>query len=174
MKIDPAPLKKVCLALLCLGAIQILTGLFGKIFWVNITSSEPVGLYRMEQLDREVRRGDLVIMSIPSEFRTYVYGRKWLPAGWPLLKHVGAVAGDLFCCEGRSFSINEVPVGPMYTVDSEGLPLPHIAGCRPVPAGHFLPVATGLKHSFDGRYMGPVSLSEIKGLVRPILVFEAE
>ena len=174
MKIDPAPLKKACLALLCLSAIQMLTGLFGKIFWLNLTSSEPVGLYRMEKLDREVRRGDMVIMTIPGRFRAYVYGRKWLPAGWPLLKHVGAVAGDLFCGQDASFSINGVPIGPVYPADSEGLPLPHIEGCRPVPAGHFLPVATGLKTSFDGRYMGPVSLSEIKGLASPILVFEPE
>ena len=113
----------------------------------------------------------MVILSIPDRFRIYTYKRKWLPAGWPLLKHVGAVPGDVFCCEGSTFSINGVPIGPVYASDSEGLPLPHLEGCRQVPAGHFLPVATGIKTSFDGRYMGPVPMSEIRGLVRPIWVF---
>lgn len=161
-------------ALLLLLLLHMVSSLFGKRLWLNLTRSEPVGLYRMEKLDREVRRGDLVLLNIPSEFRPYVYGRNWLPRGWPLLKHVGAIGGDLLCCDGSSFSINGVTIGPVYPADTEGLPLPRIKGCQPVPEGHFLPVATGVKNSFDGRYMGPVSLSEIKGLAKPILVFELE
>jgi conjugative transfer signal peptidase TraF len=174
MKMDPVPVRTAGLAILVLLAIQMMTCLFGKIFWVNLTSSEPVGLYLMEKLDREVRRGDMVFMSIPSEFQIYVYGRQWLPKGWPLLKHIGALPGDLVCYQGSSFRINGVLIGPVYPTDSEGLPLPRIEGCWPVPEGHFLPVAMGVKNSFDGRYMGPVSLSEIKGLARPMLVFELE
>lgn len=171
---DSIAVKRTVAALLLLLFLHMVSSLLGKRLWLNLTRSEPLGLYRMEKLDGEVRRGDMVFMSIPSEFRTYVYGRKWLPRGWPLLKHVGAVSGDVFCCQASTFSINGVPIGPVYHADSDGLPLPHLEGCGQVPVGHFLPVATGIKTSFDGRYMGPVSQSEIKGLARPILVFEAE
>lgn len=171
MKIDPSPVKKTVLVLLCLALLQLLSDFTGKKYWLNFTESEPVGLYRLDRLDRSVRTGDMVIMSIPDPFHQYVYGRKWLPDGWPLLKHVGAVSGDLLCVGDASFLINGVPIGPVYPVDSEGLPLPHLEGCRRVPEGHFVPVATGVKSSFDGRYMGPVSLSEILGLARPIWVF---
>jgi len=171
MKLDPAPIKKTVLVLLCLLLFQVATEFLGKKYWLNLTESEPVGVYRMTKLDREVRRGDMVIMSIPETFRKYVYGRKWLPPGWPLMKHVGAVSGDLVCFQGSFFLINGVRIGPVYQVDSEGLPLPRLEGCRQVPEGQFLPVATGVKTSFDGRYMGPVSLTEIRGLVRPLWVF---
>jgi conjugative transfer signal peptidase TraF len=171
MKIDPAPLKKVVLVLGCLLLVQILTNLFGKTFWLNLTESEPVGLYRLGQFDRPIKAGDMVIMAIPGQFEPYVYGRNWLPVGWLLLKHVGAVPGDTVCFRDSSFLINGVPIGPVYRVDSEGLPLPRLEGCRQVPDGHFFPIATGVKTSFDGRYMGPVSISVIQGLARPVWVF---
>jgi conjugative transfer signal peptidase TraF len=166
--------QRTSAALLLLLLLHLVSSHFGKRLWLNLTGSEPVGLYRMEKLDRTVKRGEMVVMGIPARFQSYVYGRHWLPAGWPLLKHVGGVAGDLYCCDGSSFSINGVPIGPVYTTDSDGLPLPRIEGCHLVPHGHFLPVATGLKTSFDGRYMGPVPLSEIKGLLQPVWTFHAE
>jgi conjugative transfer signal peptidase TraF len=171
MKFDPAPLRKAILVLLCLLAFQVLTGFWGKPFWVNFTDSVPAGLYRIEKLSREVKRGDLIIMDVPPQFRRYTYGRKWLPDRWTLFKYAGAVPGDLFCVRGASFTVNGFYVGPVLPVDQEGLPLPHLEGCWQVPAGHFLPVATGILHSFDGRYMGTVSLSEVRGLARPIWVF---
>jgi conjugative transfer signal peptidase TraF len=174
MAINPAPIRKTLLVLLCLLALQVCATLFGKRYWLNLTSSEPLGVYRIERLERGVQRGDLVIMNVPERFKQYVYGRRWLPDGWPLLKHVGAIPGDLFCLTDSSLQINGVLIGPVYPVDSESLPLPRVEGCRQVAEGYFLPVATGLKHSFDGRYMGPVSLLEIRGLARPIWVLKAE
>ena len=171
MKFDPIPLRKAILVLLCLLLFQVLTGFTGKPFWLNLTESEPIGLYHMEKPNREIRRGEMVIMGIPEPYQKYVYGRKWLPPGWPLMKHVGAVAGDQFCFGDDSFWINGARIGPVYSVNSQGFPLPRLEGCRQVPVGHFLPVATGVKTSFDGRYMGPVPMSEIQGLVRPIWVF---
>ncbi len=174
MKIDPAPLKKTLLILLCLFVLQVSVVFFGKRYWLNVTASVPVGVYRLEKLDsyRGVKRGDMVVMAVPDRFQPYVYGRKWLPKGWPLIKHAGAVAGDLVCCKDGVFTINGVLVGHICRTDREGLPLPHQEGCARVPAGYFVPVATGLKNSFDGRYMGPVSLAEIAGVAKPVLVFE--
>jgi len=172
MKFDPAPFRKMLLVLICLALIQVLTNFSGKRFWVNLTESEPVGLYRLDGLNGiTLEVGDMVIMSIPDRYRQYVYGRKWLPAGWPLLKHVGALPGDIYCARNSLFLVNGVLVGPVYLVDSAGLPLPQLQGCREVPEGHFLPIATGVKTSFDGRYMGPVPLSMIRGVARPLWVF---
>jgi type IV secretory pathway protease TraF len=50
----------------------------------------------MKKLERPPRRGEMVFLTIPEPYHQYVYGRKWLPAGWPLLKHVAAVPGYLF------------------------------------------------------------------------------
>lgn len=158
--------------LLLLGALQILASRYHHVFWINLTDSEAIGLYRLDPLDGEVQRGDMVIMEVPEEFRQYVYGQGWLPEGWPLLKHVGAVAGDVYCVQKGRIIINGIVIGPVYLADQEGRPLPRIEGCRRVPAGYFLPVATHIPRSFDGRYMGAVTLAAIQGVARPILTFD--
>lgn len=73
--------KKTSAALLFLLVLQIATVLYEKRFWLNLTDREPIGLYKMEKLDRSIRRGDLVVLRVPAEFRQYVYGRHWLPEG---------------------------------------------------------------------------------------------
>jgi conjugative transfer signal peptidase TraF len=170
MKFNPAPMKKTLLILVVLLILQLLTNWVGKPYWINITESEPLGLYRMKKLERPPRRGEMVFLTVPETYHQYVYGRKWLPAGIPLLKHVGAVPGDFFCSQDSSFAINGTVTGPVYRTDETGLPLPHLEGCQQIIEGQFLPVAVHIKRSFDGRYMGPVPVTRILGLASPIWV----
>ena len=168
---DPRALKGITLALLFLALLQLAASSQGsnKRYWLNLSDSVPVGLYRLEKVDGSVRRGELVLVSAPGEFRPYIYGRGWLPEGWMLFKQVGAIPGDTVCVFDSYFTINGKPMGSVYPTDKEGLPLPHLQGCRKVPAGHFFPVATGKENSFDGRYMGPVKVSAIAGDAKPVL-----
>lgn len=168
---DERALRKMAVVLLLLVALQGLSTRYQGVFWINLTDSEPIGLYRLHPLQDGVQRGEMVIMEVPDEFRRYVYGRGWLPEGWSLLKHVGGIAGDSYCIEKGRFIVNGRVVGPVYPSDQEGRPLPRMEGCREVPAGHFLPVAARIPRSFDGRYMGSVQLSAIKGVARPVIVF---
>lgn len=169
---DERVLRRMAAVLLLLAALHLLDIRFPRVFWINLTDSEPIGLYRLYQVNREwVGRGEMVIMEVPEEFRHYIYGRGWLPKGWPLLKHVGAVAGDSYCVENGRFIVNGHYVGPVYRSDQEGKPLPKLEGCREVPAGYFLPVATHIPRSFDGRYMGCIELSAIQGVARPLFTF---
>jgi conjugative transfer signal peptidase TraF len=171
MAIDLQPIRKTVAALLGLLALQATNSLVGKIYWLNLANSEPRGLYRLEKLSGAAKRGEMVIMKVPASFRHYVYGRRWLPEGWSLFKHVGAVPGDVYCVTDSSLTINGIYVGPVHPADSSGLPLPRQEGCRIVPDRHFLPVAVRSQNSFDGRYMGPVDVSEIRGIAKPILTF---
>ncbi|GFO63621.1 S26 family signal peptidase [Geomonas paludis] len=169
---DERALRRVAAILLLLGVLQIIASRYHGVFWINLTDSEAIGLYRLHALDGEVQRGEMVIMAVPEEFRQYVYGRGWLPEGRPLLKHVGAVAGDSYCVENWRFSVNGKVIGPVYASDQEGRPLPRIEGCCRVPAGYFLPVATHIPRSFDGRYMGAIKLAAIQGVARPLVTFD--
>lgn len=169
---DAKTLKRMAATLLLLGTLQCLNISYGGTFWLNLTDSEPIGLYRVYPVHRAIRRGDLIVMAVPQEFRQYVYGRGWLPEGWALFKHAGAIAGDSYCVTAGTLTINGETVGPVYETDQEGLPLPRLNGCRQVPAGFFLPVATRTPRSFDGRYMGPVSISEIRGVAKPVVTFQ--
>jgi type IV secretory pathway protease TraF len=95
----------------------------------------------------------------------------WEQAGVPLLKAIGAVAGDVVCINDEAFSINGTPVGPVARVDGKGLPLPQLRGCFTIEAGYFLPVSGYSERSFDGRYMGPQPLSVIMGKATPLWTF---
>lgn len=169
---DAKTLKRMAATLLLLSALQCLNIGYGGAFWLNLTDSEPIGLYRVHRLNREIRRGDLIVMAVPPEYHQYVYARGWLPEGWSLFKHVGGVPGDSYCVTACTLTVNGDTVGPVYETDQEGLALPRLNGCRQVPAGFFLPVATRTPRSFDGRYMGPVSVSEIRGVVKPVVTFQ--
>jgi type IV secretory pathway protease TraF len=97
--------------------------------------------------------------------------REWMQPGEMLLKHVGALAGDSYYVDNRCFYVNGHYIGPISTHDSQGQPLPEIRGGFVVKDGHFLPVAGRRPNSFDGRYVGEVSLSSIKDKVIPLIVF---
>lgn len=159
-------------ALTLLLILQGLTSLYGRRFWLNLTDSEPVGLYRLEKFDGKLRRGELILMRVPDQYREYVYGRHWLPEGWLLFKHIGAVPGDVYCIAAASLVINGRALGPVYATDSKGRPLPRLQGCRQVPEDHFLPLALRIPRSFDGRYMGAVKASAIEGIARPVITFD--
>lgn len=137
----------------------------------NDSPSVPRGLYWIH-LGAEPRdRGEYVVFLPPDTAATLIYGRGWLPLSMPLLKPVGGVEGDSYCITGGRFMVNAIDAGPVYFVDAQGLPLPQMRGCRRVGHGEFLPVSTYLDRSFDGRYMGAVSISNVLGSGRPLLTF---
>jgi conjugative transfer signal peptidase TraF len=114
--------------------------------------------------------GDLVIMDLPEQAKPYVYGRLWLQPGWPLLKNVGAVAGDEYQITAAAITVNGKNCGPVFAVDGRGRALPRLRGCFKVIDGYFLPLST-FSRSFDGRYFGTAPLKLIRGKAIPILIF---
>jgi conjugative transfer signal peptidase TraF len=149
---------------------RTLYGLFGPPLVINTTASEPRGVYWLQEREHHVR-GELVAFSTPPAFRALIATRGWAPDGVPLLKSIAALEGDLVCTNDGEISINGKPVGPIVSADSAGRPLPKIRGCYSVPAGEFLPLSTLIPNSFDGRYMGPQSLSLIRGEARRLWTF---
>lgn len=138
----------------------------------NFTVSAPRGVYLVRRLDGgHLERGEYVRFDVPPAFRRYVYGRGWLKTGTPLLKPVGGVEGDTACFLHGHMTINSVDAGPVATVDRQGLRLPAIDGCITISAGQFLPLSTYHLNSFDGRYMGPVSVSHITGRAQLLWTF---
>jgi conjugative transfer signal peptidase TraF len=90
----------------------------------------------------------------------------------PVLKHVGAVAGDVIGLDRDGVSINGVRTiaQPIDPIDSAGRPLPHIAfGAHAVPDGLVWLLGLGSSRSWDSRYFGPISMAAVRGVVRPVL-----
>ncbi|NLW36878.1 MAG: S26 family signal peptidase [Syntrophorhabdus aromaticivorans] len=141
-----------------------------KHYYLNLSPSVPLGLYRMSP-PATLGVGDLVVFDPPPRVQAYIYGRRWLPQGWPLIKYVGALPGDTYSVKDVSLYINNRYMGPVYDQDNEGNRPPRITGIRTVEPGTFLPLSTHITHSFDGRYFGTVELASIKGKALPVWTY---
>lgn len=171
MRIDKKPLFIAGTVVIFLVVMQTISSLTGPYFVLNLSSSEPLGIYRLRPFSGTLRRGEIVWMKAPQKAGAFIYDRGWLPHGWPLLKHIKAIPGDTFCITDTSLTVNGAFVGPVTDRDRKGQLLPRIRGCYDVPAGHFLPVATNIANSFDGRYFGTVPASSIIAFAIPVMTF---
>ena len=132
--------------------------------------------------ERELRRGDIVSFCPPDTpaFRE-AWGRGYLSAGHceggyePLLKPVAAIAGDRVSGTDDGISINGRLIANSKSLNRDGL-----GRTLPSPGAHDVFVAKGEVWvissynplSFDSRYFGPVPISRIEGLARPLFVFD--
>lgn len=167
--------KEIVFIAMACGLVMLLLSLLVKAslkksFYLNLSGSTPLGLYRVTS-QGSIEAGDLVIFDPPEGVHTFIYGRGWLPSGWPLIKYVGAVSGDTYAVEGPHFFINGKYVGKIFAKDSEGKPLPVLKGTVKVKSGEFLPISTCINNSFDGRYFGTVSLAAIRGKAHPVWTY---
>ena len=148
---------------------------------VNESSSLPVGIWRVSPFDRDLRRGDIVSFCPPGTpaFRE-AWRRGYLSAGHceggyePLLKPVAAIAGDRVEGTDDGIRVNGRLIPSSKSLNRDGL-----GRTLPSPGAHDVIVAKGevwviSSHnslSFDSRYFGPVPISSIVGLARPLFVF---
>jgi conjugative transfer signal peptidase TraF len=167
---------------LLLGASAIvmfagIVGLGAAGFRVNLTPSEPLGLWRILQLDRPTQVGDLVFVCPPVsdimlEARARGYLRHGLCGGdfAPLIKTVAAITGQ------------RIEVGDLVRIDERSLPHSRLMqrdgqGRRMLPyAGGIIPPGAVYLHSdfpgsFDSRYFGPLSTENVVGLAEEVWTY---
>ena len=164
------------------GAAVVMSALAATAFTggyrLNLTPSEPIGLWRIKKVQRPVAIGDLVFLCPPTtavfeEARRRGYLRVGLcPSGFaPLIKSVAALPGqrvdisDHVHIDGRS-----VPASSVSGTDGEGrVLLPDPGGVVPP---HHLFLHSPFASSYDSRYFGPVPDSGLLGLARPVFTFD--
>ena len=152
-------------------------GWFGG-YRLNLTPSEPLGLWKIEPLTRTVVIGDVVFDCLPaSEEFAVALERGYLRSGLctdgvaPLIKTVVAVSGQRVGV-GSHVVIDRLPL-PYSTVqpsDGAGRPLHPFTGGI-VPPGHLF-LHSDFASSYDSRYFGPVPETGLLGLARPVLTFD--
>ncbi|MGV1832733.1 conjugative transfer signal peptidase TraF [Agrobacterium vitis] len=147
-------------------------------FRLNLTPSEPLGLWRIVALQRPVAVGDLVFICPPptasfEEARRRGYVRRGLcPGGFaPLIKTVAALPGQHIEI-GANVTVDGRPLASSIVrmSDGEGRPItPFKTGIVPL---RNLFLHSSFASSYDSRYFGPVSDAGLLGLARPVLTFD--
>jgi len=147
---------------------------------VNLTTSMPRGIWRIEVAWERIERGEIVSVCPPdTPVISEAARRGYIPAGAcpggrePLIKPVAAISGDLVTVTARGIDVNGELV-------AENRPLEKDSGGRPlrsIPAGTYRVTADAVwllsghdPRSFDSRYFGAVPLANIQGIARPVWV----
>jgi len=149
------------------GVLLMLPSLQGtppRLVW-NASGSVPPGLYRIAP--GPVGRGDLVLIRLPPNIAELADRRGYLPKSAYLIKFVSAVGGERVCRVGDRVVARGTIVVRALRRDSRGRRMPAWHGCRRLAPGHLFVLGDD-PHSFDSRYFGAVSASNIVGRAVPI------
>ncbi|MGN7755738.1 conjugative transfer signal peptidase TraF [Sinorhizobium sp. 22678] len=144
---------------------------------INLTPSEPLGLWRIAVLNRAAKAGDLVFICPPQtpvmrEARARGYLRfGTCPGGVaPLIKTVIAVPRQhVEIGAGVTIDGQAIPFSDVAQRDGKGRPMvPYFGGA--VPAQSVF-LHSPYRSSYDSRYFGPLPVSGILGLAQPVLTY---
>jgi conjugative transfer signal peptidase TraF len=160
---------------LCTLGLIVLLG--GHGFRVNLTPSEPLGLWRIVEPDRPIVVGNLVFICPPRtdamrEARARGYLRFGLCAGWvaPLIKTVVATSGQVIeIHDDVRIDGRPLPYSRVARTDGQGREMVHYDGGVVPPNAVFL--HSGFPGSFDSRYVGPLPIDGVLGLAREVWTY---
>lgn len=132
----------------------------------NASASVPIGLYRVEPVDR-INVADIAVVMPPEPLAGFLAERGYLPNGVPLLKRVLALGGQTVCRRGTAILVRGVTLGHARERDSRGRPLFVWQGCGVITDGEVFLMNWDAADSFDSRYFGPLPLTSIIGRAVP-------
>jgi conjugative transfer signal peptidase TraF len=137
-----------------------------KLIW-NATASAPVGFYTVSPT-RRIEVPDLVAITPPEPFASFMVERGYIGRGVPLLKHVVGLPGQRVCRSGRAITVDDVALGEARDRDSRGRDLPVWRGCRVIADGELFLMNLEAADSLDGRYFGPFPAAAVIGRATPL------
>jgi conjugative transfer signal peptidase TraF len=133
----------------------------------NPSASAPRGWY-MVKTPAELSRSDFVLVKLPAPIARFADQRGYLPMTVPLLKRIGAVAGDRVCERRGLVHINGIPAAQSLERDGAGRLLITWSDCRRLKAVELFLLGTSSAASFDSRYYGPVTVNSVVGVAVPV------
>ncbi|CAN7661216.1 S26 family signal peptidase [Phenylobacterium sp. LjRoot225] len=136
-----------------------------SVLW-NASDSEPQGLY--VRTPETPRLGRVIAFKAPASVFPYAERRMDYLHRIPILKQIGAAAGDRVCTLNGELRINDRRAGPVYAHDRYGGELPRWIGCRRLAEDEFFVFSDRIPNSFDSRYYGPLRAPEVVGVFRPV------
>lgn len=147
---------------------------------INWTGSAPMGLYAIA-VETPITRTDLVVVCLQGAVAGRGRARGYLAAGScpngvsPILKQVVATAGDEVELRSDGLAINGQVIDRSHRLveDSLGRPLEALPlGRSVVREGEIWVLGVYRARSWDSRYFGPIPVSSVVGVARPILTLK--
>ncbi|MGC8477913.1 MAG: conjugative transfer signal peptidase TraF [Acetobacteraceae bacterium] len=147
---------------------------------LNTTPSLPMGLWRQTSTAPvRLARGEVVTFCPPASAPFELGHRRGYiaPGGCPsglelMMKPIAALPGDTVTVSTAGIAVDGTPIAHSRPLsrDNEGRPLRAMAaGTYAVPAGEIWLVSSFNSRSYDSRYFGPVPITAVRALARPIL-----
>jgi conjugative transfer signal peptidase TraF len=133
----------------------------------NASESAPVGLYRLQPVER-LAVTQLVAIRPREPLASFLDLNGYLPIGVPMLKRVLALPGQTVCRTGLTIAVDHIEIGEARERDSRGRALPVWQGCRVVGADEIFVMNWQSADSFDGRYFGLIPTSAVFGKLLPV------
>ena len=146
---------------------------------INLTSSSPVGIYRLDH--RPPARGDRVFACFPAadaDRAARYLDRPWLKRGLchgfvPLVKSIAAVPGDLVTVSDQAVQVNGEPLpgSRPLPLDRDGRPMPILWRSGRLDDDQYW-LASPMPYSYDSRYFGPVERPAVLGVATLLWSFQ--
>lgn len=154
---------------------------------LNVSASAPEGIWLVSEVNRPIARGDIVMVcpprsrlveslrdagEIPAEWGVFGWlGQRGCAAGTvPFLKPVVAVAGDTVSVSREGITVNGHTIRNSRSADFVlGVPATAV-GSSTVADDEIWVVSSYATNSFDSRYFGAVSTSDVRRFARPVWV----
>lgn len=136
----------------------------------NASDSVARGWYRVGRIDSaaSLHVDSIVLARLPAGVASFAAQRGYLPKGVPILKRIGAMAPQSVCVRGHVVCIDDAAVAMARAHDGAHRPLPAWTPCRPLAEGELFLLSDTHPDSFDSRYFGPIAVSAVLGIARPV------
>lgn len=126
-------------------------------FTYQFSGSMPKGLYFYHPLPQVIARGDVVLFSLPEQWKSYVNQRHWLIKDAWLMKKVEGIPGDFVCLRYPDLKINQQVVAHVLSEYAPSQSLPVLNFCRVLGQDEYMLIGGDSLRSFDSRYFGPLT-----------------
>jgi conjugative transfer signal peptidase TraF len=145
----------------------------------NLTSSLPIGLYRVTRDSPTLERGAIVLYCLSPPVAGFAHNRGYVPRGGqcpggltPIGKIVAALAGDTVVLTTDGIAINGAlqSHSRALATDLKGRGLPQLSLRAYVVGRDYVWLLAPSERSFDSRYLGPLPVRNVLGRVHPVWI----
>ena len=161
--------KKYRILLIFLITLNILGIYIRKYFVLNISSSIPIGIYKMDK-NIDFKRGDIVTFSTKnySDILNYSGSIKNITFS----KYIAGISGDYIRIENNKIYINNKEKGNIFKVDGLNNKLPQLKEKKYIVKVDEVFVLGTNDKSFDSRYYGCIKKSDVIYKLVPFIIWE--